>query len=117
MNQELSNAQPPKYFGQKVIEKNEFEILQILHFSNLLNENGVFVKKFAFFARNLKNAKFQIHFSQWIFVQNTSEIVRLKALDPYFTLLQLTNTYEHFTSIYEHLQSQPKYVFLDFAVS
>ena len=64
MNQELSNAQSPKYFGQKVIEKNEFEILQILHFSNLLNENGVFVKKFAFFARNLKNAKFQIHFSQ-----------------------------------------------------
>ena len=42
--------------------------------------------------------------SHRIFAQNTSEFVRLKALDLYFLFLQVTSTYEHFTSIYEHLR-------------
>ena len=45
----------------------------------------------------LQNSRFQR-----IFVQNTSELVRLKALDLYFLDLQITNAYELFMGIYEH---------------
>ena len=36
---------------------------------------------------------FQIMASQWLMDQNTSELVRLKALDPYFTNLQPPSNY------------------------
>ena len=41
-------------------------------------------------------------FSQQVIVQNTSEIVRLKGNYLQFWFLQVTKTYEHFTSIHEH---------------
>ena len=50
-------------------------------------------------------------FSQQVIVQNTSEIVRLKGNYLQFSFLQVTNTYEHFTSIYEHLQELLVYDF------
>ena len=46
----------------------------------------------------------QIKLSQRVFVQNSSELVRLKALDAYFAFFEFANMYEHFPSMYEHFK-------------
>ena len=50
-----------------------------------------------------KIIKFQIDRSQRLFVQNTSELVRFKALDVYFQFLHLTSTLRTSPIIHEHL--------------
>ena len=67
----------------------------------ILNEKCFFV---IFFKIKQQIVKLQSTISRWIFVENTSEIVRLKALCPYLKFLQLTSIDEHLASIYE----QPK---------
>ena len=78
MGHGLSNAPSPVYFRQKLIENGHFEIFWNFHF----------FKKFQIFAQIYPNlAKFadiQIDEYGRIRVQNTSELVRLKALDEFY---------------------------------
>ena len=71
----LSNAPSPMHFRQKLVENGQFEIFVKFHF----------FKNFEFFAKFYPNlakfTDFQIGRYQSIFAQNTSKIVRLKALD------------------------------------
>ena len=107
----LSNAPTPKYFWQKVIENEHLKSEQFLHFLKIyenLNEKALFVKIFAYFEKMQKMLRFQNVRSQWLFVKNTSELVRLKAHDKRFSFFIFVSIYEHFTSICEHLYAVPK---------
>ena len=98
-SQGLSNAPTPKWFGPIFAYINSFEYQQIsLNFIKIL-------KKFEFFWKNAKMKKFQIELYRWVFVQITSELVRLKALDPYFSILQHVSMCEHVASICDHVRT------------
>ena len=95
----LSNAPTPKWFGLIFAYINQFEYQR---FSlNFIKNLG----KFEFFSKNAKMKKFQIELYRWVFVQNASELVRLKALDPYFLILQHLSMYEHVARICEHVRT------------
>ena len=94
------------------LRTNILKFENFLHFLKIckkLNEKSFFVKFFAHFEKMQKMLKFQNVRSQWIFVENTSELVRLKAYDVYFAFLTFMSIYEHFASIYEHLHVLPKW--------
>ena len=49
--------------------------------------------------------KFQNVCFRRIFIENVSEMVRWKAHDPYFPILECTRTYEHPVRIWEHIRT------------
>ena len=71
----------------------------------ILNEKCFFV---IFFKIKQQIVKLQFTNSRWIFVENTLEIMRLKALCPYLKFLQVTSIHEYLASTYEQFKGHWK---------
>ena len=78
MHQGLSNALIPNSFGQKFDEISIFELFEKIE----KNQNfSICHTEISIFEHPQNSQEFQILISQRLFVQMTSELVRLKALD------------------------------------
>ena len=99
IHQELSNAPSLKCFGPVLAHIRQWEYQQIsLNFTKIQ-------QKFEIFWKNENLKKFQNDRFRRVFIENVSEMVRLKAHDPYFPILQCTTTYEQHVRICEHIHT------------
>ena len=99
IHQTLSNAPSLKCFGPVLAHIRQCEYQQIsLNFTKIQQKFDIFWKN-----ENLK--KFQNDRFRRVFIENVSEMLRLKAHDPYFPILQCTRTYEHPARICEHIRT------------